>query len=107
MHCLNQYRTQKREFLFPVIIKTLDFYRFNTSSVSKSPSSFKYFEIQDLNATYAKKMFVNDYRLWTEAEFDEIYEMVGRHVGLYYQLYADQGILKILLKQAVERSRVQ
>jgi len=83
-------KAKERTLHFPVVIETSDFYNFNSTAVSKSMTSFYYYELADLNMTYARRMFVDEYCIWSDDEFNEIYDVVGGHVGLWYEMYCEK-----------------
>lgn len=54
--------------------------------MTRSSSSFDYYELQNLDYVTAKNMFVNEYHLWDDLTFDKLFKELGGDVGLYFML---------------------
>lgn len=100
--CLQSFDQSKEgDIDFPIIMETSDYYYFSSFEVTKSSSSYEYFEVDNLDYSTAVDMFVKELQLWDETIFDEIYQKLGGLMGLYSGLYKAQLKWKLDVQTAL------
>ena len=76
------------KFQFPVILETSDFLWVHDQPVTKSFDSFRPYIMKEITRDEGREEMVNKYKMWTEEEFDKIFEALGGHTGSYQLLWS-------------------
>ena len=74
------------KFKFPVILETSDFLWVLHQSVIKSSNSFCSYTMKEMTRDEGREELVNKYKMWTQEEFDKVFEALGGHTGSYQML---------------------
>ena len=86
---------------YPVILETSQFSWLKASSVYKSRLSFCPYYVEEMTQSEMTAEFVDKRQLWSEKEFEEIYEALGGHMGSYSRLYMYQVYHNLTIKESL------
>ena len=86
---------------YPVLVESSDFQWAHESPVVKSRDSFMIYHLQEM--TYEKGLaeLVHKFRIWTEEEYEIIYDAIRGHLGSYRLLYDYNKVHKYSLNESI------
>ena len=90
------------QFKFPVILETSDFFWVHDQSVMKSSLSFRSYFMKEMTHDEGREEMVNKYKMWTQQEFDKVFEAVGSHTGSYQLLWSVMKGRKLNLDESIQ-----
>ena len=90
---------------YPVILETSQFSWLKASSVYKSRLSFCPYYIEEMTQSELTAEFVDKRQLWSEKEFEKIYEALGGHMGSYSRLYMYQAYHNLTIEESLVTMR--
>ena len=86
---------------YPVILETSQLSWLKTSSIYKSRLSFCPYYVEEMTQPELASEFVDKRRLWSEKEFEKIYEALGGHMGSYSRLYMYQAYYNLTIEESL------
>ena len=93
------------QFEFPMILETSDFFWVHDQSVMKSSLSFRSYFMKEMTCDEEREEMVNKYKMWTQQEFDKVFEAVGGHTGSYQLLWSVMKGRKLNLDESIQYAK--
>jgi len=88
---------------FPVFLETSDFLWLQNERVIKSDLSFEPYYLNEMNFTVGCAELVDKYKIWTKAEFVQVYEAAGGHMGSLSALFHMHKVAGLPLSDAIKQ----
>lgn len=99
-------RDARGSFLFPVFLETSDVAWVNSPARINSPRSFQTYAIPPITKSDAHRELVEQYAVWNDDEFEQVWNAVGGHGGsleaVHYQWRMRGGSLPEALQQVAD-----
>ena len=100
--CLASLEKMKEGLIkYPVILETSRVSWLKASSVYKSRLSFCPYYVEEITQPELTSEFVDKRQLWSEEEFEKIYEALGGHMGSYSRLYMYQAYHNLTIEESL------
>ena len=91
------------KFKFPMILETSDFLWVLHQSVIKLSHSFCSYTMKEMTRDEGREELVNKYKMWTQEEFDKVFEALGGHTGSYQMLRSAMMLNNLNLDEGIQR----
>lgn len=72
-------------------------------SVIKSSDSFCSYTMKEMTRDEGREELVNKYKMWTQEEFDKVFEALGDHSGSYQMLRSAMMLNNLNLDEGIQR----
>ena len=94
-------RMKQGEIHYPVLVESSDFNWAHELPVLKSSDSFMIYHLQEMMYEEGLTEVVHKFKIWTEEEYEIIYDAIRGHLGSYRVLYDYNKVQKYSLNESI------
>ena len=100
-------RMKQGGLCYPVFVESSDFQWAYESPVIKSSASFFPYLLKEMTQEEGLTEVVHKYKIWTEEEYELIYDAIGGHLGSYMQLYQGNKMYNNSLDESIQQLKTR
>ena len=94
-------RMKQGDIYYPVLVESSDFQWAHESPVLKSTDSFIMYHLQEMTYEEGLAEVVHKFKIWTEEEYEIIYDAIRGHLGSYRLLYDYNKVQNYSLNESI------